>query len=346
MCKRLEKIQRDFLWGGGNLEKKPHLVSWATVCTDKKVGGLGVRGLHKLNKALLGKWLWRFANERNSLWRKTIRRKFGESQGGWCSGEVRNSFGTDLWKEIRKGWDMVRLNAKFVVGDGSRIRFWKDVWGAEEALCITFPTLFSLVVQKDALIREIWDDSNEGGWIPRFSRPFNDWELIEVVNFMKMTHPWRVVSNREDKLVLKGGKPSLYSVKLLYEVLNRTEAETRPFPALSVWNTMVPLKVGFFAWEAYWGKVMTLDQLKKRGRSLANRCYLCEEEEETLNHLLVHCSKARMLWELIFGYSGVWMGLSFLSAAGSSSLARNKSGQEAQESLEGCASLPLMGSVV
>ena len=24
---------------------------------------------------------------------------------------------------------MVRLNAKFVVGNGSRISFWKDVWG-------------------------------------------------------------------------------------------------------------------------------------------------------------------------------------------------------------------------
>ena len=94
-------------------------------------------------------------------------------------------------------------------------------------------------------------------------RPFNDWELIEVENFLRMTHPWRVVSNREDKLILKGGKPSLYSVKLLYEVLNRTKAETRPFPALSVWNNIVPLKVGFFAWEASWGKVMTLDQLKR-----------------------------------------------------------------------------------
>ena len=87
--------------GGGNLEKKPHL-KWATVCIDKKVDNLGVRGLYKLNKALFGKWNWRFANERNSLWRETIRRKFGEMQGGWRSGKRRINFGTGLWKEIRK----------------------------------------------------------------------------------------------------------------------------------------------------------------------------------------------------------------------------------------------------
>ena len=219
-CKRLEKIKRDFLWGGGNLEKKPHLVNCATVCTDKKVGGWGVRGLHKLNKALLGKWIWRFANERNSLWREAIRREFGEMQGGWCSGECRNSFGTGLWKEIRKDWEVVLLIAKFVIGDGSRVSFWKDVWVGEEALCKAFSTLFSLAVRKEALIREVWDTWNEGGWAPRFSRPFNDWELIEVENFLLMIQPWRVVSNREDMLVLKWGNSGFYSVKLLYEVFS------------------------------------------------------------------------------------------------------------------------------
>ena len=33
---RLEKIQRDFLWGGGNLENKFHLVNWNTVCSSKE----------------------------------------------------------------------------------------------------------------------------------------------------------------------------------------------------------------------------------------------------------------------------------------------------------------------
>ena len=56
VCSRLEKIQRDFLWGGGNLESKPHLVNWKTVCLEKSRGGLGVRGLSKMNQAFLCKW--------------------------------------------------------------------------------------------------------------------------------------------------------------------------------------------------------------------------------------------------------------------------------------------------
>ena len=62
---RLKKIQQDFLWGGGNLERKIHLVNWSTMCTSKEKGGLGVRSPVKLNKSLLGKWNWRLAVEDN-----------------------------------------------------------------------------------------------------------------------------------------------------------------------------------------------------------------------------------------------------------------------------------------
>ena len=102
VCARLERIQRQFLWGGSNLEKKPHLVSWATICTEKRKGGLWLRSFSKLNKALLCKWSWWFVNEINSHWRKVICSKFGETTRGWHTCDFRGSFGISLWKEIRK----------------------------------------------------------------------------------------------------------------------------------------------------------------------------------------------------------------------------------------------------
>ena len=41
------------------------------------------------------------------------------------------------------------------------------------------------------------------------------------------------------------------------------------------------------------------------GWSIANRCFLCCVEEDLINHILINCSKARVLWELVFALFGV-----------------------------------------
>ena len=53
---RLERIQRQFLWGGSDHDKKISLVKWATVCIDKRKGGIGIKSFSSMNKALLSKW--------------------------------------------------------------------------------------------------------------------------------------------------------------------------------------------------------------------------------------------------------------------------------------------------
>ena len=72
IAKWLEKLQRNFLWGGGALEKKLHLVNWDVICFNKGQGGLGLRSLTSLKKVLLGKWIWRFASEEDCIWKSLI----------------------------------------------------------------------------------------------------------------------------------------------------------------------------------------------------------------------------------------------------------------------------------
>ena len=77
VARRLEKVQRDFLWGGGSVERKAHLIKWEVICADKNKRRLGLRKLVLLNKALLGKWIWRFACDKDNIWKQVITAKYG-----------------------------------------------------------------------------------------------------------------------------------------------------------------------------------------------------------------------------------------------------------------------------
>ena len=94
-----------------------------------------------------------------------------------------------------------------------------------------------------------------------------------------------------------------FLVKFLYSVLERGGSSM--FPSERIWRVRVPPKVAFFAWEASWGKVLTLENLQRRGFSLANRCFLCLSEAETVDHLLLHCVKTWVLWNIFFSLFGV-----------------------------------------
>jgi hypothetical protein len=78
-----------------------------------------------------------------------------------------------------------------------------------------------------------------------------------------------------------------------------------PFPWKSVWRTKAPPMVAFFIWSATLGKILTLDNLRKKNMVLINRCRMCKRDEETIDHLLLHCECAQVLWNAFFSRFGL-----------------------------------------
>ncbi|RVW17336.1 Oligouridylate-binding protein 1A [Vitis vinifera] len=86
--------------------------SWMEISLlREKEGGLGVRCLLAMNKALLCKWSWHFANESGALWKQVIIQNFGEDDGigvprRWVIATFKDAWVADVWnfEGERDGW--------------------------------------------------------------------------------------------------------------------------------------------------------------------------------------------------------------------------------------------------
>ncbi|RVX23287.1 hypothetical protein CK203_000515 [Vitis vinifera] len=173
-------------------------------------------------------------------------------------------------KEANWCWESI----EFKVGKGTRVLFWTDKWCGNETLSQTFPQLFTLAGHRNAKIGDM----------------------------LNLLRDFRT-SPEEDSVRWKGEGIGVFGVKGAYKMLIGSSACA--FPNRRIWMDKVPTKVSFFAWEASWGKILTLDKLQRRGWQLPNQCFLCGCEEEYANHILLHYTVVKTLWEIALAIFGV-----------------------------------------
>jgi hypothetical protein len=263
VAKKLERLQREFLWSGMGDETKFHLVNWHRVCSPIKASGLGVHNIIKFNQTLLGKWMWSFSQERDALWRSVIEVKYGSVRGGWSSLSVTGSYGVSVWKFIRRGWDNVAKYLRFEVGEGSHIRFWHDLWCGNRHLKLCYPALYFIARFPDAWVVD--NLSVVGGvehWNVLFTRYAQDWEVEMVISFYEQLYSIRIRYGEVDRVVWNLSKKRNFAVMTFYKTL--VCHEVAYFPWKGIWGVKALKRVAFFVWTAVLGNILTHDNLRRR----------------------------------------------------------------------------------
>jgi hypothetical protein len=131
-----------------------------------------------------------------------------------------------------------------------------------------------------------------------FTMEAHNWEVDVFVSFFQMLHSVKMSRDSKDKLWWVSSKIWVFKVKSFFYSL--ASAGSNRFPLKSVRRSQPPSRVAFFVWSTTLGKILTQDNLRKRHVIVINRCYMCKKTGETVDHLLLHCNVASILWNSLF----------------------------------------------
>ncbi|XP_057443962.1 uncharacterized protein LOC130736132 [Lotus japonicus] len=148
-CMLCTRLMRNFVWGGSEEANKIAWVSWENVCKPKESGGLRVKDLFSFNRGLIGKWIWRYLNEPDSLWCKVIK---AQSDHYHCASSWRRDV-MSLCYVDNSDWFTYGLGN--VVGGGDQNLFWYEDWLGSGSLARRFHKLYNLSKNKYSMVKEV-----------------------------------------------------------------------------------------------------------------------------------------------------------------------------------------------
>jgi len=126
-----------------------------------------------------------------------------------------------------------------------------------------------------------------------------------MIQFYNTLEQAKSLNFEEDRLLWKMDKDGKFKVKSAYKLLDISTETKEGWPWKMIWKGKIPHKVACFTWLVAHQAVLTQDNLMKRGRQLCSRCFFCEAETETVNHLFLHCKVTEKLWQWFINLRGI-----------------------------------------
>ncbi|GKB67266.1 RNA-directed DNA polymerase, eukaryota [Tanacetum coccineum] len=202
----------------------------------------------------------------------------------WCS----------ILREVKSlkdsGFDF-SSHCKKRIGDGSCTSFWYDIWLADAPLCVQFPRLFALELDKEIVVANKMGASSVSASFRRDVRDGAErqqWDdLSSIMNSV-------VLSSSKDRWTCDLSGDGEFKVKVIRNFIDdlflpSSDVATR-------WVKFIPIKVNVFSWRARRDRLPTRVNLSRRGVLLdSHLCPLCNAAMEDVQHVFFRCDVARVV---------------------------------------------------
>jgi hypothetical protein len=187
-----------------------------------------------------------------------------------------------------------RASTYWVLDNGISVLFWVDRWLLDHSLLELTPDLTVVVSTRCKNRRTVASTLQNDAWTRDITGALSILVILQFLQVKQDLVGIGIDSLLEDRLIWHWCPFGCYSSKSAYEAMFIGQSAT--FGAREFWCTRAPNKCRFYIWTMLHERCWTSERLHRNDLPNNGPCALCDQEVETVDHLLVGCSFSQKIW--------------------------------------------------
>ena len=193
---------------------------------------------------------------------------------------------------------------KIQLGRGDRIRFWTDRWIDGKSVNDIAPAILQLVPMRTRNRRTVQEALVDNRWTLDMVGELPLEGFVQCIELCAAILQVERNIEEEDLFTWPCSSSGQYTAGSTYERL--CQGGERFATAVCIWKAKAPLKCKIFQWLAIRRRLWTTDRRARHGlQDAPSACFVCLQELDSVEHILVQCSYAREVWHKSFREAGL-----------------------------------------
>jgi hypothetical protein len=233
------------------------------------------------------KMWWRWLQHPTELWAQIWKQKYAPNTHADQLIRFNDHIqGSNIWNTTWQNRPLIQRHAFWEVRNGESALFWQDSWQQLSPLC----DLEDLNPLKQNLhpnifqrVRDLWNLTHR-------NQPWRQWkiertelQLTEDTDLQAwqdcVAHRKIPIKNGPNILRWRHSTTSIFSVNEAYYLEGNYQNQAREIIRSKIWKGILWPKVSIFLWLTAQNRILTWDNLLKRGFIGPSRCTLCHQRE-------------------------------------------------------------------